>query len=182
MAHLDGLLELIPVNDIATQLGIPKDLAEGAVQQLVPTILSGMAANAQHNDGAISLEKALSTHSQSIDGVRATVDKIDTVDGEKIANNVFGSKKNEVVAALASTSNSSMTQDVIAKMLPMVAPIVISWLASQFFGKKDAAAPAPPAPASSGGIGDLLGGLLGGSQGNDIVGSVLGGLLGGGKR
>jgi hypothetical protein len=144
-----------------------------------------MAANAKDDSGAASLEKALTGHAGVFPGT--SVSEVDTADGEKIVSNVFGSKKNDVVAAVASTGDSNITQDIIAKILPIVAPIVIGWLASQFLGgKQDEPAKPAAAPASSGGIGDLLGGLLGGSKGGagggDLLGSVLGGLLGGGKR
>ena len=192
MSDIDGLLALIPVGAIAQKLGIPEDVARGAVSQVVPTLLGGMAANAKNVSGAASLEKALAAHSGAVPGpavgdLRLNGDGDGDGDGEKIVSNVFGSKKNDVVTAVASTGDSNITEDIIAKVLPIVAPIVIGWLASQFFGKKQAA-PAEPAaaPASSGGIDDLLGNLLGGSQGGsqggDILGSVLGGLLGGGKR
>ncbi|MBG6056317.1 hypothetical protein IWX81_002749 [Salinibacterium sp. CAN_S4] len=189
MSDIDGLLALIPVGDIARKLGISEDVAQGAVAQVVPTLLGGMAANAKDDSGAASLEKALSRHAGVFPGT--SVSEVDTADGEKIVSNVFGSKKNDVVAAVASTGDSTITQDIIARILPIVAPIVIGWLASQFLGGKQAE-PAKPAaaPAPSGGIGDLLGGLLGGSLGGskggagggDLIGSVLGGLLGGGKR
>ena len=179
MSDIDGLLALIPVNDIAKRLGIPEDVAQGAVSQVIPTLLGGMAANAKDDRGAASLERALAGHN----GVFPNRSVSDTDDGEKIVSHVFGPKRNDVVAAVATTGDSSVTQDIIAKILPIVAPIVLGWLASQFLGKKQAApVEVAAAPASSGGIGDLLGGLLGGSGGGDLIGTVLGGLLGGGRR
>jgi len=185
MSDFDGLLDLIPVGDIAKQLGIPEDVAEAAVKQAIPAIIGGMAANAKDSDGAKSLESALNKHATSSTGKKVSVKDIDTADGEKIVNNVFGSKKNDVVAAVADSSKGDVTKDLIAKLLPIIAPIVIAFVAQQFLGQKTAAPAAEQpkaAPASSGGIGDLLGGLLGSSQGQEIVGSVLGGLLGGGKK
>ncbi|MBX3097945.1 MAG: DUF937 domain-containing protein [Salinibacterium sp.] len=184
MSNFDGLLDLIPVGDIAKQLGVPQDVAEAAVKQVIPAIIGGMAVNAQDADGQKSLESALSKHATSASGKKVSVKEIDTADGEKIVNHVFGAKKNDVVAAVADTSKSSnVTQELIAQLLPIIAPIVISFVAKQFLGQKDTAPAAKettPA-ASSGGIGDLLGGLLGSSQGQEIIGGVLGGLLGGKK-
>ncbi|MCU1410005.1 MAG: hypothetical protein JWR04_712 [Rhodoglobus sp.] len=185
MSEFDGLLDLIPVGDIAKQLGIPEDVAESAVKQAIPAIIGGMAANAKDSGGAQSLEKALSKHATSTSGKKvASVKDIDTADGEKIVNNVFGSKKNDVVAAVADTSKGDVTKDLIAKLLPIIAPIVIAFVAKQFLGQKEEAPAAKEeaAPSSSGGIGDLLGGLLGSSGGQDLVGGLLGGLLGGGKK
>jgi len=185
MSDLDGLLDLIPVGDIAKQLGVSEDVAEAAVKQAIPAIIGGMAANAKDSGGAKSLEKALTKHTSS-SGKKVSVKEIDTADGEKIVNNVFGSKKNDVVAAVADTSKGDVTKELIAKLLPIIAPIVIAFVAQQFLGQK-AETPAPKAEekettSSSGGIGDLLGGLLGSSQGQEIIGGVLGGLLGGGKK
>lgn len=183
MSDFDGLLDLIPVGDIAKQLGVPEDVAEAAVKQAIPAIIGGMAANAKDSGGAKSLEKALSKHTSS-SGKKVSVKDIDTADGEKIVNNVFGAKKNDVVAAVADTSKGDVTKELIAKLLPIIAPIVISFIASQFLGQKtETPAAKEEAPAeSSGGIGDLLGGLLGSAGGQEVIGSVLGGLLGGGKK
>jgi hypothetical protein len=184
MTNLDGVLDLIPIHDIAKQFGISDEVAEAAVKQIIPTIVGGMAANAKDSGGAASLEKALTKHASST-GKKVSVKDIDTADGEKIVNHVFGAKKSEVVAAVADSSSADVTKELIAQLLPVVAPIVISFIAQQFLGQKataPAASPEPTAPASSGGIGDLLGGLLGSSQGQEVIGSVLGGLLGGGKK
>ena len=184
MTNLDGVLDLIPISDIAKQFGISEDVAEAAVKQIIPTIVGGMAANAKDSSGAASLEKALTKHT-STSGKKVSVKDIDTADGEKIVNNVFGAKKSEVAAAVADSSSGDVTKELIAKLLPVVAPIVIAFIAQQFLGQKTAAPAAEEpkaAPASSGGIGDLLGGLLGSSQGQEVLGSVLGGLLGGGKK
>lgn len=189
--NLSGLMDLIPIDDIARQLGVSEDVATAAVNQAIPAIVGGMAANAEDTGGAKSLEKALASHAGRVPAKRPKVAEIDTADGEKIVSNVFGPRKNDVVAAVAKTdrvSAAAVTPDLISKILPIIAPIVISFIASQFFGKKEApSAPGTvPAPKSStpsgGGIGDLLGGLLGGSGGKDLLGGVLGGLLGGGKK
>lgn len=185
MADLSGLIDLIPVGDIAKQLGIPEEVAESAVKSAIPAIISGMAANAKDSAGAKSLEGALSNHGKKVPKGKAKVDAIDTADGEKIVKNVFGAKTPEVEAAVAKASAGDVTKDIIAKVLPIIAPIVIAWIGSQFLGQKEEPAKetkAETASSSDGGIGDLLGGLLGSSQGQEIIGSVLGGLLGGGKK
>ena len=69
----------------------------------------------------------------------------------------------------------------LPKLLPMLAPIVMAFLANKAFsGKKEA----PAAQQSAGGgLGDMLGGLLGGGQQQGGgLGDMLGGLLGGGQK
>jgi hypothetical protein len=179
MADLDALMTQIPVGDIAERLGIDRATARAAVDQVVPGLVAGLAENAKDSRGAASLTKAVS-HDRGRAHLKAARD-IDVEDGKKIVKNVYGDKQDQVsakLAAKASTGESNVTQDIIQKVLPIVAPIVLSWLASRFLEKKDA-----PASGSGGGIGDMLGGLLGGgSSSGGGIGDVLGGLLGGGKK
>jgi len=187
MADLNALLDAIPVGDIAQQLGIDENVAELAVKQVLPGLVGGLAANAHDDRGQEVLGNVLKHHNT---GVTRSVKDVDTKDGEKIVRNVFGDNTDKVVDKLANSASTKggadITGDIIKQVLPIVAPIVLSWLASQFLGggKTESAAPAAAAePASSGGgIGDLLGGLLSSPQGQQIAGDVLGGLLGGGKR
>jgi hypothetical protein len=188
MADLSSLLKEIPVGDIAKQLGIDESVAEAAVQQIVPGLVAGLAANAQDPAKAASLTKAVS-HDRG--GVKKKVSEIDVEDGKKIVKNVYGDKQDAVTAKLAASATKAsgagdVTQDIIKQIIPIVAPIVLAWIANQFLGKKDE--PAAKEESSSGGLGDLLGGLLGGgsssgsSSGGDMLGDLLGGLLGGGKK
>jgi hypothetical protein len=173
MSELDGLLTMIPVDQIAKKLGVDHDVAEAAVKQVLPTIVAGLSANSKSPAGAASLEKALAKHGKA----PASVDHIDTADGEKIVHNVFGDKKGAVVSAVASTTDKA-DESLIAKIMPIVAPIVLSWLASRFLGAKTAGSGKP-----AGGVGDILGGLLtGAGGGGGALGGLLGGLLGGGKK
>ena len=174
---LDGLIDIIPIGDIAKKLGIDEKTAKSAVKTALPAIVAGLASNASSKDGAAALEKALGKHESK----GLTVDEVDEEDGKKIVSHVFGVKKEAVAEAAA--GKADVAKDIIAQVLPILAPIVLSWLATQFLsGKKgttETKATKEEAPAASGGIGDILGGLLGSKGGQDVLGSVLGGLLGG---
>ena len=174
MAELDGLIDLIPIDDIAKKLGIDEKAAKSAIKTVLPTIVAGLSANASDADGAAKLEKTLEKHTSK----STKIDDIDEEDGKKIVNHVFGSKKEAVEEAAA--GKVDVTKDIIAKILPIVAPIVLAWLAQKFLGGGAATESKSAAPEeSSGGIGDILGGLVGSKEGQDVLGSVLGGLLGG---
>ncbi len=174
----DDLLKQIPIGDIARQVGISSDEAESAVAQILPTLVGGMAANVQDSKGEASLTTALEEHHGKL-GSRTSLKDIDTADGEKIVSHVFGAKTDDVVKAVS--GSKGVGQDIIAQILPIVAPIVLAWLANKFFGgAATKEAKKPKTPESSGGLGDLLGGLLGGSGGGgDLLGGLLGGVLGG---
>jgi len=182
MTDLNAVLAMVPVDDIAKQLGIPQDVADAAVKQVLPGLIGGLAANASTSGGSAALEKALSKHTST----PKKVADIDTEDGAKIVQHVFGDNTDKVAAKLAENEpKPNVTMDIVKQVLPIVAPIVLSYIATQFLSPK-AAAPAAKktaAPASSGGdLGSLLGGLLSDPSTQQMVGGLLGGLLGGGKK
>jgi hypothetical protein len=179
MTDFSSLIDQLPIADIAKQLGVSPDVATAAINAAVPAIVGGLQANSKTASGAQALESALVKHGQSDPATVAS--NPDTADGKKIVSHVFGSKTSDVTAAVASKSN--VTQELISQVLPIIAPIVLSWVASQFFGgKSTSTAAAAPAASSSGGIGGLLGGLLGSKEGQDLIGGALSGLLGGGTK
>ena len=181
MPDYSDLLAQIPVGDIAGRLGVSDADARAAIEAALPSLVGGLKANADDPAGAASLEKALDHHHGKTPRFLADVDE---ADGDKIVSNIFGTNKKSVEKAVAdSTPKAAVTQDLIGKILPIIAPIALSWLASQFLGGKKSGS------STSGGIGDLLGGLLGGGTGSTKssdpmggIGDLLGGLLGGGKR
>ncbi|MBC9927873.1 MULTISPECIES: DUF937 domain-containing protein [unclassified Leucobacter] len=179
--NLDDILKNIPVSDIAEKLGVDQSTAEAAIQQAVPALLGGMTVNAQSSEGAQKLESALAKHQTP--EAKIDLNAIDTEDGEKIVGHVFGEKKGDVVAALGAQADGGGMGDIIGKLLPMLAPIVMGLLANSMSKGNDNNA---QAESAGGGIGDLLGGLLGGGDNNSStgggLGDLLGGLLGGGNN
>ncbi|MBC7301759.1 MAG: DUF937 domain-containing protein [Nocardia sp.] len=195
MTSFDDLLSQVPIAQIADQLGVDQATATTAVQAALPTLLGGLQANAAQPQGAASLLGALDNHGGLVEGQGAVdLQQVDVGDGEKIVDNVFGGEKNTVISALGAGGGTG-GNDLIGKLLPILAPIVLAYLAKQLTGGGTAAAPAPQQTQAGGGLGDLLGGLLGGSSNTGglggvigealsknaggALGSVLGGLLGG---
>lgn len=198
MTEIHDLLNQIDVNQIASLLGTDPASAQSAVEAALPTLLAGMHNNAQAPDGAASLQEALGQHQDGLvdGGVDAT--RVDTADGEKIVSHVFGGQQDQVAAQLAGApALGGIGGDLIRKVLPILAPIVMSYLAKKILGQGGQGAGQEAqtggAPGQAGGIdlGSILGGILGagagsgagsGQQGSvldSILGS-LGGILGGG--
>ncbi|MFF2389214.1 DUF937 domain-containing protein [Agromyces sp. NPDC058104] len=183
MPALDDIIADLPIGDIAAKLGVDEATAKQAVGDALPALLAGMGANAADPAGAASLEKAVASHDPKLVEGGVNLADVDEADGEKIVKNVFGGNTDQVVQALDKKEGGS--GNLIGKLLPILAPIVMSFLAKQFQQKQGAPA---ESEASGGGIGDLLGGLLGGgsgggggSAGGIDLGGILGGLLGGGS-
>jgi len=182
MASLDEIKAGLPIGDIAAKLGVDEATARKAVDDALPALLAGMGANATDPAGAASLEKAVKSHDPALVEGGVNLADVDEDDGRKIVKNVFGTNTDQVVTAL-DTKDGGGGGNLIGKLLPILAPIVMAWLAKQFTKKQEPAASGEDGAGAGGGIGDILGGLLGGASGGlGGLGDVLGGLLGGGKR
>ena len=187
MAAYDDIIANIPISDLAKRLGVDEGTARQAVDEALPALLGGMGANAQDPAGAASLEHAVQQHPAQLFEGGVNLDEVDEQDGDKIVHNVFGSNTDQVVQKLGASGGAD--QGLIQKLLPILAPIVLSFLAGKFMNRQQAPAQADAAPTGGGGgIGDILGGLLGGGSsggGGGMfggIGDLLGGLLGGGRR
>ncbi|MFN6542962.1 DUF937 domain-containing protein [Mycolicibacterium nivoides] len=186
MAGLDDLFAQIPVADIASKLGADEGEVNAAIKTLVPALVGGVAENVQaDNIDSSDLESAVSAQGASglLDG-GVSVDQVDATEGNQIVSKIFGGNdSNQVASALAGTGAGG--GDLIKKLLPILAPIVLAYIGKQFAQKNAAPAGEAQAQASGGGLGDILGSILGGATGggaaaNNPLGSILGSVLGGG--
>jgi hypothetical protein len=193
MAGLDDLINQIPVADIASKLGADQGEVSQAIQTLVPTLLGTLHENVQAEDiDSAELESAVVAEGGSdlLDG-GVNVDQIDEGQGNQLIASLFGGNDtNQVASALSGAGAPG--GDLIKRLLPMLAPIVLAYVGKQFAQRNAAGAEtgAQAQAAPGGGIGDILGSILGGASGGgaaannplgSILGSVLGGAQGGGQ-
>lgn len=183
MAGLDDLFNQIPVADIANKLGADQGEVTQAIQTLVPTLLGTLQENVQADDiDSVHLEKTVIAEGESdlLDG-GVNVDQLDETQGNNLVASLFGGNDtNKVASALA--GGGAPGGDLIKRLLPMLAPIVLAYVGRQFAQKNAAGASAQAAPG--GGMGDILGSILGGASGGagaNPLGSILGSVLGGGQ-
>ncbi|MET0933564.1 MAG: DUF937 domain-containing protein [Mycetocola sp.] len=194
MASLDELMSQIPIHDVAAKLGVDEQTARAAVEQALPALVSGLEANAKDPGGAASIEKAVAKHSPALVDGGVNLDEVDTDDGEKIVSHIFGPNKEQVVQTLSAQPAGFSAGGIVGKLLPILAPIVLSYLAKKFQERKQTTEtvqptepmqPKQPQKEAEGGLGGLLGGLLGGgsdSTSSGGIGDILGDLLGGGSK
>lgn len=175
---LDDIAANLPIDQLAARLGAQPAEVQRAVQAALPALLGGMQANAQDPGGEASLAEALGQHDNDLATPPVDVDEVDTADGEKITHHIFGAQQDQVVNQLGNTGASS---DLVKKLLPILAPIVLSYLAKRMGG----------GAAGQGALGSILSQVLAGagqgmggqSKGSgSILGDLLGGLLGGGRK
>ncbi len=169
MAGLDELFAQIPVADIASKLGADQGEVNNAIKTLVPALVGGLAQNVQSDDiDSSKLESAVAEQGASglLDG-GVNVDQVDEKQGDNLVASLFGGNdSNAVASALAGTGAGG--GDLIKKLLPILAPIVLAYIGKQFPKGSGSAQAQPQAQAQSaggGGLGDILGGILGGAGG-----------------
>ena len=188
--NVDEIVQKLPVDQIAQQLGVDPAKAREAIGLAVPAILGGMQANAQDPGGEKSLAEALGQHDDDLaDGVldgNDSIDRVDTADGDKIVGHIFGDNRDQVVNQLSGASG--LGGGLVGKLLPMLAPVIMSYIAKRLLGGGGGGG-SGRGGSHGGGLADVLGQVLGGgapqqqqrSSGIDI-GSILGGLLGAGRK
>lgn len=205
MSDIDSLLKAIPLDQVASALGVDQATARTAVETAVPTILAGLQHEASTDEGAGNLAEAVGTKDPSIlDGL--SLDQIDASDGEKILGHIFGGNKQDVTSAVGQqlsgadvlgsvlgsilsggqpqqapapptpTSSPDVGSELAKKLLPLLAPIILAWLAQQATQKGG------DINRSNGGLlQEILGGLLSGAgqaADNRSTGSVVTDILG----
>jgi hypothetical protein len=183
MADLDELFNQIPTQEIANKLGVDEGEVNSAIKTLVPVLVGGIQQNVQadHIDSS-ALESAVAQQGASglLDG-GVRVDQVDEAEGQKQIAKIFGGNDTSQVAS-ALAGGGAGNSDLLKKLLPILAPIVLAYIGKQL---TKSSAPAEPQAQSTGGggLGDVLGSILGGSSGsgggNNPLGSILGSVLGG---
>jgi hypothetical protein len=177
MAGLDDLFAQIPTREIASKLGADEAEVNNAIHTLVPVLVGGAHENAQNPDKASDIESAASSHAaRGLLNTGATVDQLDKSDGQNAIATIFGGADSGQVAAALSGAGGG-NNELIQKLLPILAPIVLAYIGKQLSEKKSPA----QEQASGGALGEVLGSILSGAsggKGNKSLGSVLGDALG----
>ncbi len=184
MADLEDLYAQIPVDQIADRLGADRGKVDSTIKTLVPVLVGGLRENVQAEDiDSSELESTVAKQGASdlLDG-RVSVDQVDEDEGNKQIARIFGGNNPSQVASALSGAGAG-ENDLIKQLLPILVPIVLAYIGKRLTeGAGAAQAPAPqPQSSGGGGLGDILGGILGGSKSDNPLGTILGQVLGGNK-
>ena len=183
MTAVDDILGALPADQISQQVGASPDEVRTAAAAVLPALLGGLQANAGDPAGAESILEALGQHDDDLLTGGADLSAIDEQDGGAIARHIFGDQEDEVVSRLGglpAAGGSGVGGDLVRKLLPILAPMVLSWLANRVLkgaggaggGDTASATPADPTPSLPGGGGTAPGSL------DDLLRDVLGGAAG----
>ena len=167
MEITDILAQAGGLQAIARELGISEtDAARGAAA-LAPAVLGGFKKQAQAQpSGVEGLEGLLGQlgGGSLLENVLAP-EPTDVSRGDDVLGQIFGSRDVSRTVAADASGRSGVSQDVLKKMLPMLAMMIAGYMSSGRGGASGAS------PASGGGLGGLLGGLLGGGASSGSAGA-----------
>lgn len=169
---MSGILDLLNsdmgkqlVNSITEKTGINASQATNVVSSGLPALMGAMQNNISSGEGAAGLLGALTSgkHDGSIlDNLGGFLNGGDFTDGSKILGHVLGENQDSMVQGLS--AKTGVDSGMIAKILPMLAPIVMGYLGKQTKSK---------GVSNGSDLSGMLGGLLDSIGGNSMLTSVL---------
>lgn len=158
MQITDILAQAGGLQAMARELGISEaDAARGAAA-LAPAVLGGFKKQAQAQpSGVEGLDGLLGQlgGGSLLENVLAP-EPTDVSRGDDVLAQIFGSRDVSRTVAADASGRSGINQDVLKRMLPMLAMMIAGYMATQRGGASGAA------PGAGAGLGGLLGGLFGG--------------------
>ena len=166
---IDEILGQLPLDQLAEQFGVDRSAIGQAAAAVIPSLIGGLQHNADTGSEQ-AITGALAQHSNSsLFGESGSVDlnAVDTEDGAKIVQHIFGDQSGQMAAALGQRTGAS--KSLIQQLLPILAPIVLAYLAKKLTGGSTQQS------AGGGVLGSILGSILAGGG----LGSILGGGGGG---
>ena len=164
------------IESMAKQLGVPPALAKQGAEALLPAILGGFKKQAQSSGGLEGLGGLLGQLGGGglLDAVLAP-QATPVAPGNDVLGQIFGSKDVSRTVAGDAAARTGIDVGTLKQMLPILAMLVAGYMAKQ----------GGQGQGGGGGLGDLIGGVLGGgSAGNAStggLGGMLGSVLGGGQ-
>ena len=160
-----------------------------AIRTLVPALVGGLAQNVQSDDiDSSELESAVAKQGASglLDG-GVNVDQVDEKQGDQYRRAASSAATTATPSPPRWRGTGAGSGDLIKKLLPILAPIVLAYIGKQLTkGSAPARSSRRRRQSGGGGLGDILGSILGGAGGggggNNPLGSILGSVIGGGSR
>jgi hypothetical protein len=165
-------------------VGLSPDETSAALSALVPALAAGLQRNASKPAGLDALVGALAggRHGHYLDDVSSVSRPATVSDGNAILGHILGSKDVSRAVAARAASQTGIGADVLKKLLPIAASLVMASLAKQQGGSARGSHPGASASAGAGGLLGMLAPLVDqnrdGSMFDDLLGHA-GKLFGG---
>ena len=162
------------ISQLGSQVGLDQDQTASALSALVPALAAGFQRNIQSPEGLGSLVSALGSgnHQQYLDDPTTLGDPQTIDQGNGILGHVLGSREVSRDVASRAASQTGLSPDVLKRLLPLAATLMMGALAKQQAG--GAVAPGAGLAGQGGGIAAMLTPLLDGNRDGSIVDDVTG--------
>jgi hypothetical protein len=159
MQLTDILNQIGGIQSMARELGVSESQAATGAAALLPAILGGFKRQTQAQptglEGLAGMLGGLGGGGLLDDVLSSQPTNVSR--GDDVLGQIFGSRDVSRTVARNASTQSGLDPMLLKKMLPMLAMLVAGYMAKQ--GQASAAP-----QAGGGGLGDLLGGMLGGGQ------------------
>jgi hypothetical protein len=171
MNILDAILNTqngAAVQQAGASVGLGPDQTAVALAALVPALAAGLKRNTGSPDGLAGLVGALSGghHQRYLDNPMILAQPGAVADGNGILGHVLGSKDVSRQVAAQAATRTGISAEVLKRLLPLAATMVMGALARQ---RTTAAA---PAAGAEGGITGMLGSMLDRDRDGSVVDDV----------
>ena len=150
---VEEILGQLPLPQLAAQLGVDAQTAAQAAAAVIPSLIGGLQHNADQGEEQ-AIAGALAQHGSSnlFDTGSVDLNSVDTADGAKIVQHIFGDQSTQL--ALAIGQQTGANGNLVNQLMPILAPIVLAYLAKKLTGSQQS--------AGGGMLGSILGGILSG--------------------
>ena len=166
------------LQSMSRELGLSEDQAASGAEALIPAILGGMKKQAQAQPAGLEGLGGLLGQL----GGGGLLDQVlspqptDVSPGNDVLGEIFGSKDVSRTVAQNAAAQTGLDASVLQRMLPMLAMLVAGYMARQR-GAAAADLSSGAGTQPGGGLGDVLGGILGGSGAGGAAPAGLGSVL-----
>ena len=153
-------------------LGLSQEQTGTALSALIPALAAGLQRNASQPGGLESLLGALTGggHARYVDEPSALTGQGVVSDGNAILGHILGSKEASRAVASSAAARTGLGEDVLKKLLPLAATLVMGSLAKQQTGLAQGGVSALP----GGGLLGMLTPLLDRDRDGSVIDDVLG--------
>ncbi len=164
------------VQQLGKQFGLQDNQAAAALSALVPALAAGMAKNATKEGGLAGLGAALSggRHGQYLDDLGALTRPETVADGNGILGHILGSKDVSRQVATQAAASTGVGPDILKKMLPVVAAMMMGALAKNAGGGALSAGLGGSSAGLGGGLLGMLAPMLDADRDGSVVDDVAG--------
>jgi hypothetical protein len=170
---------------LSSRFGLNPEQAEAVLPRMAPFVLGGVQAQMQHDTDEENAQRVLQSHADEsgLDDVDGYFERSaqTEADPEEKLNGLFGHHAPQAKEAMA--KQLGVSPDLIAKILPVIAPLILGAVMNKM---KNPGSAGGPGNSGGGGGMDILGSILGqaggsrGGAGGDLLSTILGQVMSGG--